>query len=529
MKNFSIPFANFPKRLRQRPANRGIVFTHWDRETIDYLLVTPGSQQLASSDIGSVPRADHANPLKALAEHFAQQQLSAARLVVLLSRPELDQLQLELPPADALELPALVASAVEEQLGEADDPPRVDYLAPSATQAASESSSQRVLAFALSAAELSNLQTQCTAAGFSLTAIGARHLSPLAVLQRRPPIRGALTIAMHVYAAEVELVICTHTTPLLLRSIRINPEEPTRVAEQIWLETQRCLTLLPEETVTDELAWCIFSTSESACEIARALEDRGLTVQTLDPFLGWELTSPRLDNSATQSANEATASGQPSPPQTSQWPRGASAANTGAAWEFLGSGLPVNLLAPKRAPAPPNPYLRWGIIGSAAALVLAVGVGFLLSDVRSLETQVAELEQQVAEAKQLTAKYQSKADQVAYVEGWLADQVDWLAELTQLSQRLPQGQNATVRRLTATTAADRAAVFDLSVQVARQEHISELEQGIRSAKYATSSKSINQQADESEYPWQFETRITFAIDPPDPKAYQPSQTSEDRP
>jgi hypothetical protein len=506
MKNyFKIPLGKLSLPVtRRKPSNSRVVFVHWDRETIDYLITTPGTQVLSSHDIGSVPRADHANPFKALAEHFQQQQIVVGRLVALLSRPELDQLQLELPPADQRELPALVTSGVEEQLGEAEEPPSIDYLAPPEASSAEVNEGSRILAFALSSHERRNLESQCESAGFRLAAIASRHLSPLGVLTRRALARNALTVSVHVYSAEVELVICRHNSPLLLRSIRFKPDEPARVAEQISLETQRCLTLLPEESSAEAIAWCIFTTSDFAWQISRALEDRGLAVQTIDPLFGWSLTS-RIDDSA---ATE---------PSTAE-PPGSSAANAGAAWEFTHGGLPVDLLAPKRAPTPPNPYVRWGSIGAAAVLVLTIGVGFLLADVRALETQAADLQLQLEEAKKISTKYQSKADQVAYVEGWLADQVDWLAELEQLSQRLPQGQNATVRRLNAGTV-DRTAVFDLSVQVAQQEHISQLEHGIRSAKYATSSKSINQKADESEYPWQFETRITFAIDPPDSKNY----------
>ncbi|MCR9293857.1 MAG: hypothetical protein NXI32_14115 [bacterium] len=487
--------------------NSRIAFVHWDRETIDFLIATPNSQKLSPQDIGSVPRGDHANPLKALAEYFEQQEIMVGRLVVLLSRPELDQLQLDLPPASVRELPALVASGVEERLGEADEPPRVDFLMPTGFDAQSADASQAtsVWAFALSFNELRALEKDCEAAGFRLEGIGSRHLSPLGVLNRREIFRESVAISIHMYAAEVELVICRHSTPLLLRSIRTNPDAPQRVAEQIWSETRRCLTLLPEEPSGDEITWCVFSTSDYAQNVALGLQDRGLDVQTIDPLLGWHIAGPMSDAVAEETPTELP---------------GSSAANSGAAWEFAHGGLPVNFLEPKRSPPPPNPYLRWGVIGTAATLALAVGVGFLLSDVRALEIEAADLERQLADAKKITAKYQSKADQVTFVENWLSDQVDWLAELEQLSKRLPQGQSATVRRLTAATV-DRTAVFDLSVQVAKQENISDLEHGIRSAKYSSSSKSINQKANESEYPWQFETRITFPIDPPDSRSYAP--------
>lgn len=69
------------------------------------------------------------NPLLAFSEYLRTQTDRPQRLIVLLSRPVLEQLSLTLPPAEASKLPALVASEVEQQLGEGDTPPIVDYYA----------------------------------------------------------------------------------------------------------------------------------------------------------------------------------------------------------------------------------------------------------------------------------------------------------------------------------------------------------------------------------------------------------------
>ncbi len=515
---------------RLRSATRGgknterVVIAHWDRETIDYLIVNPKSKQLAAADIGSVPRADHANPLKAMAEYFSKNSINVNRLVVLLSRPELDMITLELPPADENELPALVASAVEQQLGEAEESPRIDYCSIAQTaEDATTSGTRQVMAFALAAAELKSLQLQSEAAGFRLVAIGSRHLSPLGALrQKLLPVTG-LTISVHVYSGEVELAICRGIDPVMLRSLRVNLEEPSRVAEQIWLETQRCLTLLPQSLSEMSVYWCVFTNSEAAWQVARGLEDRGLDVQPIDPFIGWELVGcqKRLDGDQTLSAltsPRADASGLPKLEHAKFDLPGTSAANTGAASEYLQNALPINMLAPKQAPKPPNPLLRWAAIGTAATVVLLVALSFMFSDLRQLEDEVAGLESQLDEAKKLAAKLQGKADQVQYVESWLSDQVDWLTELNVLSSRLPDGEVATVRRLTASTV-DQTAIVDLSVQVAEQENVSQLENSIRSQKYSATSKRISQSVDAAEYPWQFETRIAFPVESPTANSY----------
>ena len=443
--------------------NSRVAVVHWDRENLHFMVVTPKSKKVSHSDIGSVPHADVANPFVALADHFREHSIQVQRLVVLLSRPELDLLTLTLPPSEATELPALVASEVEQQLGEADEPPAIDFyvlsnsssnqaddggLSP--TQATTQSGVQ-VLAFALPASVQRTLQSQITGAGFRAAAICSRQLSPLGILQRRQIPESTLAVSVHLYASEAELAICRGSEPILLRSLRINAEDPVRVAEQIWLESQRCLALLPHEVADLPFSWFVYTTCEASYQVAQALEEHEhITIQPVDPLIGWEVEL--------QDQSEGPM-------------KFASAANAGAAWEFLNDKLPVNLLAPKKPPKAANPMMRWAAMGAAAALVLAIGVYFLLADVSQLGDEVQKLEGELANAKKLTAKYQEKADQVATIENWLSDQVDWVDELNELSKRLPDGQNATVRRLTG-SANSGSAIIDLAVQVAKQETIS---------------------------------------------------------
>lgn len=484
-----------------------VAVVHWDREVIHFLVVTPRSIKLTPGDVGSIPHADFANPFAALAAHFREQSLQVERIIVLLSRPELDLLTLTLPPADASELPALIASEVEQQLGEMDEPPAVDFYAipntnaDSTEEAPAPQTGMQVLAFALPAGVQRTLLSQINAAGFRAVAICSRQLSPLGILKRRHVPESTLAVSVHLYASEAELAICRGAEPILLRSIRINPDDPNRVAEQIWLESQRCLALLPHEVADLPFSWFVYTTCEASWQVAQALEDHEqITIQPVDPLIGWDMET----SSQTESPLKL-----------------ASAANAGAAWEYINDELPVNLLTPKKAPKAPNPMVRWAAMGAAAAGVLAIGVYYLLADVNQLRNEVQALDADLVSAKKVTAKYQEKADQVAAVENWLSDQVDWVDELNELSKRLPDGQNATVRRLTA-SANSGAAAIDLAVQVAKQETISQFEGSIRSAKYGVTSKQISQNPESDEYPWQFETRIVFPFEPVgSPNDYQP--------
>ncbi len=505
MKMFRTP--NLKNRKNKKAAT---VIAHWDRDWVNYFVVDPKTASVRANYIGAISRATSSEPLPILAEHLKKQGIAVDRLMVLLSRPELDQLALDLPPAEVSELPGLVAMEVEQRLGDSDEPAIVDYCI-AATNESQPVGARHLIAFALSKKEFVRLESQSEEAGFKLVAIGSRHLAPLAILRKRHAPDRLLSVSVHVYSGEVELAICQGAEPILLRSIRVNSDDPNRIAEQIWMETQRCMALLPSELADVQPSWFVFTTCELAWKIIPAIEDQGgVSIQPIDPLLGWN-----------QDAEVANDGSQPT-----------SAANVGAGWDILEDSLPINLLQPKRPPKQPNPTYRWITLAAAMLVPIAAGIYFLLGDIENLKSEALKAESDLADAEKLVAKYQEKADQVLAVEDWINDQVDWLSELQSVSERLPNGQAITVRRLSAASL-DKQASIDLDLQVADQSVVSTVEGRFRSARYNIVSKQVSQNAEATEYPWQFETRITFKPEPISYKAYgppkQPDPTKADTP
>lgn len=513
-------FSLFQRKASSQTLSGRVAVVHWDRDSVSYFVLTPNARNVKSSEIGTLRLAFESSensegnsdepkaskPLVALADHFKEQKISVKGIVVLLSRPELDLLPLNLPPASAEELPSLVATEVEQQQGESPDPPVIDFYAtPDVTSLNSEQQTTRqVFAFALSQPQLALLQGQCASAGFKLLAIGSRQLAPLRLLQEVRMERESVVIAMHLFAGEAEIAICQGNVPVLLRTLRYSAEDPERVAEQIDTEAKRCLTLLPPELSERSVSWCIFETGDFARNVGAAIEQQEqVHVQWIAPYLGWNVIGPTASDGVH------------------------SAANSGAALDIIGQSLPVNLLAPKKPPVPPNPWVRWGTLGGLSTAAAATVGYFLLTDVWDLQDQVRGLETNYRDESKVTAKYQEKSDQVATIEGWLTDQVDWVAELADLAGRLPDGQDATVRRLSGAVNAKGSGSIDLAMQVRSQEVISELENRIRGAKYTIVSKQITQNPDSQEYPWQFESHIEFPLTPPGLRRFRSATLPDD--
>jgi hypothetical protein len=519
-----------------------IVVVHWDRENLYYFISTSKSHLVRTQDAGVLAYDAQQSPLVALAEYFKQHEIVVQQLVVLLSRPELEQLSLTLPPSSDDELPALVASAVEQQLGESEVPPTVDYCTLPIVRPETDTAGINVLAFAMTPGGLNSLQRDAEQAGFKLIAIASRQLSALALLAHIEDLAQNLNIVLHLYPGEAELAICVGSQPQLLRSVRVNLDELDRTVEQMRREVQRCLALLPHEVEELPQQWMVFDTCIAASQIAQLLDRSIYTkVACVDPMSQWSFSGPlqiigqksaQPVQSPTQSPTDDTATGKAADSaeslgaeeirsEFSQEPvlrcdavNHPTAALTGAASEIWRDGLSINLVHPKRAPAAPRPWVRPAAWTAAGLLAASVGGYALKRDVWQLQKDVELMQQEVKDSGKLAAKYMEKSDQAKVVENWVSDNVDWLTVLDEVSSRLPTGQNATVTRLSASSDGAQG-VLDLSVQVTDPEQIALLEDRLRSVKYSVNSKRISQTPEASEYPWRFETRITFPIEQAD--------------
>jgi hypothetical protein len=498
---------------------------YWDKENVTYLVTMHKSNQVLVQDQGIVSHLEHPSPIEALANHFREQQIEANQLVLLVSRTEVDVLTLSLPPSDPTELPSMVASEVEQQLGESDTAPVVDFHLMPSPASDQEEPWQKVLAFSLTSAKFDSMNLAAMKSGYRLAAVGFRQLSALSLLSRLQGLdAGSLNVSVQVYQGEVELALFAGSYPLILRSVRVNLDDIDRVAEQLIVEVERCITLLPPEHEDLPRRWVIDICNHFAIELARAIsEQTQCHVAVVETRRGGKRGKPSemhrivAYNDVREREQEAidpvdnrdsTEIGS----KDREPVLGVSTALCGAILDAMDQKLAIDFSKPKRPPTPPNPWIRPAMWTAGAAAVLVTIAVTLMTDVWRLQEEVQELELQLAESQKLQLKTQEKADQVERVEAWLADQVDWLTVLNEISHRLPDGRNATVRRLTASTNGNEG-IIDLAVQVVQPEDISQLESQLRSVKYSVSSKRISQAPEASEYPWRFETRIVFPIDP----------------
>ena len=144
-------------------------------------------------------------------------------------------------------------------------------------------------------------------------------------------------------------------------------------------------------------------------------------------------------------------------------------------------------------------------------MLALVGIGaYYLWDVsEQAAAEIAELRDALDNTTAKLEKVKQKQAVVDAVWRWQTDNVNWLDELYDLTRRFPNGRDAIIRRLTISPGRDGELVVDLYVQVRDPAVITQLGDQLRDAFHDVRSKGVSEQSSSTDYPWQFETRITL--------------------
>ncbi len=475
---------------------KGVVVADWDRNEVRFLALSPQRTGLEILASASAPRTPDDTPMSTLGKLLAGGRFLSYPLVLLLSRTDLEMISLVLPQEARDQFPEMVQLEIEQRLGEHESAPVVDY----AIAGNNDASGVVVLAFSLLPEEVDRWSREAKEEKLRLAAIAPRHLSLLAKLPA-----GAMNqtrVAIQSLPSEVEMVVARGSQPLFLRTLRLSTDDASSIAEQILLEVQRCLSLLPSEHQGEEAEVATAAPSPAPPLFVFPGTDAGPLAEALRERKVAEvhyLTSSSLWPSGSV-ASEI---------RTEQF-----ASLLGAGEQFLQHQLPVNLLAPKRPPKPIHPLRKWGPIGGLTAASLVLGGWFLYSDVRDLNEEANRLQTTRDDQWKLANKSAEWIDKLDLVEKWEAERVDWLSLMASLSSTLPLGDRASVRRMTASVS-NAGPQVSLSVMVKSPEDLALMEEKLRSQSMEVSSQRVNQQASEEDYPWQFETTIVAPWgDPP---------------
>ncbi len=474
----------------KRSFRKPVLAVQWDRSTVDYVLAERKSGQVTITAAGSIERpADDvdeeslASPGELLRDELQRRGVRHPELLVALGRGSVDVIPLQLPPANDDELPTLVANQVLRDAGDIGEHGIIDYVSLDTP----EGQPRQVFAFAVDGTTIEQVNSESAKAGLKPCALVYRPLSSVTLLQRLVPQSLRTMVLVTLHDREADLSIVRNGRLLYTRTARlVESNNLGDVAAQLAVEVRRSLAAASLTADPEEQHLYVFGAFDDGEQLVQDLaEELALPASLLDPL-------HREHVEGTQPASVARM-----------------APLIGMIHEHFDGAHPLDFLHPKQPPPPPN-YYRLGAVCAAAVLAL-VGIGaYYLWDVRQqAAVEIAELRTSLDNTNAKLEKVKQKQAVVDAVWRWETDNVNWLDELYDLTQRFPSGRDAIIRRLTISPGGAEELVMDLFVQVRDPAIVTQLGDQLRDAFHDVRNKGVSEQSSSTDYPWQFETRITL--------------------
>jgi len=295
-----------------------------------------------------------------------------------------------------------------------------------------------------------------------------------------------ITIAITSSDSSTEIAVLQQRRPVFFRTIQRGLEPGDSFASALAAEVQRTLAFIGAGDEDSALIY-LMGRKEELGEVAEVLSETVSSSVTITGVLD------RVDCSAIERFDDVTSYAQ----------------LIGVASAIHQDRLTANFLFPRKSPPVEKTWHKIAIAGGIAAVVLAVFGYIGLSDRADQLAEIENKQETIAGLAQRVNKSAELQDIVDAVATWQRNDITWLDELKDLSDRFPERNESLVRKMTLSAADNGAGVVDLSVQVNSPEVITELESAIRDDRHSVSSKRVTEVNDSEELTWSFETRIVF--------------------
>jgi len=128
-----------------------------------------------------------------------------------------------------------------------------------------------------------------------------------------------------------------------------------------------------------------------------------------------------------------------------------------------------------------------------------------------LEKQLEQLEDKTAVVEQISA--------------WRVDDINWLDELRELSDRFPERSLVQVKSMTLSSSPANPGVIAMNLQAKNESVITQMEQTIRDEFHQVRTNQFSQSDSEQELPWQFGANILVSRRDRDQFLAPPAATS----
>jgi len=441
-------------------------------------LPQPGEGQTAEADIGGLLS-------KALSEHSVPK----GDALVAVGRASIELRFLSTPPVPEEELPEVVRFQALRQFTTLGDDWPLDFvpLEPNAD------GGMNVLAAAIAPELVEQIRKACTGAGVHVSRLVLRPFAAAALLQDQLS-DGKCRMIVDLLRDEADLTVLIGPQVIFPRTVRLPAVSEAEVLARTLLAEGRRTMIAAQNQLggrrVEEVV--IFGDGQHHTTLKQLLEkDLSLTVRLVDPFERIEWAGDARSRKPEYPGTFAPLLGM-------------------LLDEAAGRSPVVDFLHARQKPAAPNQKRRYMLIGSAIAAVVLLGLGSLQWQLWGLDSQISKLnsdsrkQKKLAEASVLPVKHAAKLDLYA------AADVNWLDEMTRLSQKLPPPEAVRIDEFRAQAQAKGGGTMTIRGGVDDPNRLAEMEIKLRDKLHSVSGKGLAPDPKLTALQWRFEENIAVA-------------------
>lgn len=431
-----------------------------------------------------------------IAKEISSRKLAGLDALVAIGRGNVELRMLTIPPAPEDELPELVRFQAQSHFSALGDDWSLDFL----PVTGNENEQRHVLAAGISPQAIKQIQAACETAQLRPRKLLLRSCAAASLLKRHLDGRSADTqLMVDLLTVEADLTVLMDGEAVFMRTVRLPGKEGSdETAQALAGEIRRTMaaahSLLGERRIENVV---LFGTDSMYATLREALQQSiNLPVQLCDPFD--QVTLPRK--------------------LKSQCP------DPGGFAPLLGALLDeederphaIDFLHPRKKAEPPNRRQQAVSIVVAVAVLMLVVISLIWWKISSLDQQISIRKQDSADLDEAIKSANVRIDEVETIDAWARNEVIWLEQLAELSERFPKPEQAIVERFSSRTRREGGGEIVLDGFVDEHNTISELESSLRDAAHRVIGTGGQHEKPETAYPWQFkETLLLSPLDPLD--------------
>ena len=286
----------------------------------------------------------------------------------------------------------------------------------------------------------------------------------------------------------LDLAVVAESRVVYSRTVRLpHGEEEVSHLARLAAEIHRTLLVAPQadgaQQPVEQLI--LLGDSRQLAPLVRHMEQElSLPVATVDPLASWEVAP----------AEAADDTGRFAP-------------LVGMLQDEIQRRHTVDLLHPRRPPAPPNRRRQLTIVAGVVALLVAVGGFHVWESLAELDQQNAKLSERLNELEQSLKKASRKRIVAESIQAWQASHVNWLDELRDFCNRFPSSRDAVILHLALAPSRDGGGELDFNGVVRDPAIVLRMENRIRDDFHQMRSPRVQERVQDKNYSWHFESRV----------------------